>query len=63
MNKKYIVAIIALMFILIIAGVFFGGQSSTNRADNELVVAVAGHGGEPEEGFDPMLGLGDRSEP
>lgn len=63
MNKKYIVALIALIFILIIAGVFFGGQSSTNRADNELVVAVAGHGGEPEEGFDPMLGWGDCSEP
>ena len=39
------------------------GGSSPTRADNELVVAAYSHGGEPEAGFDPMYGWGDRNEP
>jgi peptide/nickel transport system substrate-binding protein len=39
------------------------GGSHTERADDELVVAAYSHGGEPEAGFDPILGWNYYAEP
>ena len=64
MDTKYIIGIIAILLIAIIGGaMFLGGGSSVQRADNELVVAAYSHGGEPETGFDPILGWNYYSEP
>ena len=64
MDTKYIIGIIAILLIAIIGGaMFLGGGSSVERADNELVVAAYSHGGEPETGFDPILGWNYYSEP
>ena len=53
-----------MVIIAIIGGaLLLNGGSSPTRADNELVVAAYSHGGEPEAGFDPMYGWGDRNEP
>ena len=64
MEQKYIIGIIVLILIAIISGTLFmsGGNTST-RADNELVVSAFVHGSEPETGYDPMYGWGDRGEP
>ncbi len=63
MEQKYIIGIIAVIIIAIIGGAILMGGSSTERADNELVVAAYSHGGEPESGFDPILGWNYYSEP
>ena len=64
MDSKYIIGIVAVVIIAIIAGaVLMGGQGSTQRADDELVVAAYSHGGEPESGFDPILGWNYLAEP
>lgn len=63
MEQKYIIGIIAVVLIAIIGGAILMGGSSTERADNELVVAAYSHGGEPESGFDPILGWNYYSEP
>lgn len=63
MEQKYIIGIIAVIIIAIIGGAILMGSSSTERADNELVVAAYSHGGEPESGFDPILGWNYYSEP
>ena len=63
MDTKYIIGIIAVVIIAIIAGAILMGGSHTERADNELVVAAYSHGGEPEAGFDPILGWNYYAEP
>ena len=63
MDKKYIIGIIVVIIIAIIAGAVLLGGSSTHRADDELVVAAYSHGGEPEAGFDPILGWNYLAEP
>ncbi|MBE6498895.1 MAG: ABC transporter substrate-binding protein [Methanobrevibacter sp.] len=63
MDKKYIIGIIAVIIIAIIAGAVLMGGSHTERADDELVVAAYSHGGEPEAGFDPILGWNYYAEP
>ena len=63
MDKKYIIGIIVVIIIAIIAGAVLMGGSSTQRADDELVVAAYSHGGEPEAGFDPILGWNYYAEP
>ena len=56
MDSKYLIGIIAIVIIAIIAGAVLMGGSSNQRADDALVVAAYSHGGEPEAGFDPILG-------
>lgn len=63
MDTKYIIGIVAVVLIAIIAGAVLMGGSSTHRADDELVVAAYSHGGEPESGFDPILGWNYLAEP
>ena len=63
MDQKYIIGIIAVILIAIIGGAVLMGGSSTERADDELVVAAYSHGGEPEAGFDPILGWNYYAEP
>jgi len=63
MDTKYIIGIIAVIIIALIAGAVLMGGSSTQRADDELVVAAYSHGGEPEAGFDPILGWNYYAEP
>ena len=64
MEQKYIIGIIAVIIIAIIGGaIFMTGSGTPARSDNTLVVAAFNHGGEPEAGFDPMYGWGDRGEP
>ena len=64
MDSKYIIGIIAVIIVIILAGaVVLGGQGSAQRADDELVVAAYSHGGEPEAGFDPILGWNYLAEP
>ena len=64
MDQKYIIGIIAVLLIAVIGGaLFMSGSGTPARADNELVVAAFSHGGEPEAGYDPMYGWGDRGEP
>ena len=63
MNQKYLIGIIAVAIIAIIGGAILMGGSSHERADNELVVAAYSHGGEPEAGFDPILGWNYYAEP
>ena len=63
MDKKYIIGIAVIAIIAIIAGAVLLGGSSTQRADDELVVAAYSHGGEPESGFDPILGWNYLAEP
>jgi len=63
MDTKYIIGIVAVVLIAIIAGAILMGGSSTHRADDELVVAAYSHGGEPEAGFDPILGWNYLAEP
>ena len=63
MDTKYIIGIIAVIIIAIIAGAVLMGGSHTERADDELVVAAYSHGGEPEAGFDPILGWNYYAEP
>ncbi len=60
MDKKIIIgAIIVILAILGIAAFSMNGNTaSTERADNELVMAVDIHSGEPEGGFDPLTGWG-----
>lgn len=63
MDKKFIIGgIIALIVIIGIAAFLMNG-TSTERAENELVVAVSTHSGEPEGGFDPLTGWQTRGEP
>ena len=56
MNKKYIIGIIFVIIIIFLGCSVYFAQSHVNRADDELVVAAYSHGGEPESGFDPILG-------
>ena len=63
MDTKYIIGIVAVIIIAIIACAILMGGSSTQRADDELVVAAYSHGGEPESGFDPILGWNYLAEP
>lgn len=63
MERKYLIGIIIVIVIAIIAGAVLMGGTSTERADDELVVAAYSHGGEPEAGFDPMLGWNYLAEP
>ena len=63
MDTKYIIGIIAVIIIAIIAGAVLMGGSHTERADDGLVVAAYSHGGEPEAGFDPILGWNYYAEP
>jgi len=63
MNSKYIIGIAIVIIIAIIGGAILMGGSSPERADNNLVVAAYSHGGEPESGFDPILGWNYLGEP
>ncbi len=63
MKKQYIILIIAIIAIGLIAGAVLLGNSSPDRNADELVTAVGAHGGEPETGFNPILGWAYSSEP
>lgn len=63
MNKKYLIGIIIVIIIVILGCAVYFGQSHVQRADDELVVAAYSHGGEPESGFDPILGWNYYAEP
>lgn len=59
MDKKIIIgAVIVILAILGIAAFTMNGSNSTERAADELVMAVDIHSGEPEGGFDPLTGWG-----
>lgn len=62
-KNKIIIAVVAVVVILIIAGVAIMGSSTVERSPDELVAAVGAHGGEPETGFDPILGWNYVAEP
>lgn len=63
MDKKYmIIGIVAVIAVIAIAA-FAMGSGSSQRADDELVMAVSVHGGEPEAGFDPLAEWGIGTEP
>lgn len=63
MDKKYIGIIALILIVGIVGAAMFLGGTSVERNPDELVVAAAGHGGEPEEGFDPMYGWAYNGEP
>lgn len=63
MKKEYIIIMVVVVVIGIVAAVLFLGGSSVERNSGELVTAVGAHGGEPETGFDPILGWAYSSEP
>ncbi|WP_294967593.1 ABC transporter substrate-binding protein [uncultured Methanosphaera sp.] len=63
MERKYIIGIVVLLVIIIIAAIAITQGNSSNRADDELVVALSVHGGEPEGGFDPITGWATGTEP
>ncbi|OED29929.1 ABC transporter substrate-binding protein [Methanosphaera sp. WGK6] len=63
MENKYIIGIIAVIVLVIIGGVIALGGANTERSADELVVAAYSHGGEPETGFDPILGWNYYAEP
>ncbi len=64
MEKKHLILIVVVIAIVaVIAGALVLGGSHTTRADDELVVAAYSHGGEPETGFDPILGWNYYAEP
>ena len=63
MNNKHIIIVIAVVAIGLIVGVLIFGNSSVQRSPDELVTAVGAHGGEPESGFDPILGWNYAAEP
>lgn len=58
MNMKYIIAAVIIIVVGGVAGaMYFGNTSSiSERSANTLVCAVGTHGGEPEAGFDPIMG-------
>ncbi|MEE1116942.1 ABC transporter substrate-binding protein [Methanosphaera sp.] len=63
MDNKYIIGgVVALIAIIAIAAFAMGG-TSTQRAPDELAMAVSNHGGEPEAGFDPLTGWATGTEP
>ncbi|MDR2623591.1 MAG: ABC transporter substrate-binding protein [Methanobrevibacter sp.] len=62
MNKKILVCIVGIITIIGIVAVILGGNE-VKRSPDELVVAVGTHGGEPETGFDPILGWNYYGEP
>lgn len=63
MDKKYIIGGVVIVAIIVIGIVILFGGSNIHRADDELVVAAYSHGGEPESGFDPILGWNYYAEP
>ncbi len=63
MKKQHIMIIAIIIVIGIVAGGLVLGNSSTERNPDELVTAVGAHGGEPETGFNPILGWASASEP
>lgn len=63
MDRKYLIGAILVIIVIIIGCAVYFGQSHVERADDELVVAAYSHGGEPESGFDPILGWNYYSEP
>jgi len=63
MNKKYTILIACIIVIGIVAGIVLYGSSYVERSPDELVTAVGAHGGEPETGFDPILGWNYLAEP
>lgn len=63
MDKKYLIGGVIIVILLIIGGAVLFGGSHNARADDELVVAAYSHGGEPEAGFDPILGWNYYAEP
>ncbi|AGN16103.1 ABC transporter substrate-binding protein [Methanobrevibacter sp. AbM4] len=63
MERKYVIAIILVIVVIVVAGVVIFGNTSHQRGDGELVVAAYSHGGEPETGFDPILGWNYYAEP
>lgn len=63
MDRKYLIGAILVIIVIIIGCAVYLGQSHVERADDELVVAAYSHGGEPESGFDPILGWNYYSEP
>lgn len=63
MENKYIIIIIAVIIIISAIMVVITNNNSQNRPNDELVVCIAAHGGEPESGFNPMTGWGKRDDP
>lgn len=62
-KNKIVIVVVAVVAILIVAGVAIMGNSSVERSPDELVTAVGAHGGEPEKGFDPIMGWNYVAEP
>ena len=62
MENKYIITIIAVIIIISAIMVVITNNNSQNRPNDELVVCIAAHGGEPESGFNPMTGWGKRDD-
>ena len=63
MENKYIITIITVIIIISAIMVVITNNNSQNRPNDELVVCIAAHGGEPESGFNPMTGWGKRDDP
>ena len=63
MENKYIITIIAVIIIISAIMVVITNNNSQNRPNDELVVCIAAHGGEPESGFNPMTGWGKHDDP
>ncbi|MDL2246311.1 ABC transporter substrate-binding protein [Methanobrevibacter sp. OttesenSCG-928-K11] len=61
MDKKYIGIIAVVAIIGIVAAALFLGNTGVERHPDEIVAAVGTHGGEPETGYDPILGWGSNS--
>jgi len=62
-KQKYIITAIAIVVVIIAAGLVFSSTSTVERDPQNLVIAATGHGGEPETGFDPMYGWAYNGEP
>lgn len=63
MEKKHVIGVAIVIVVIIVCCAVYFGQSHVERSDNELVVAAYSHGGEPESGFDPILGWNYYAEP
>lgn len=63
MDNKYIIAGIVVILAIIGIAAFTMNSGSSERAPDELVMAVSVHGGEPEAGFDPLAEWGIGTEP
>lgn len=63
MKQKNLILIGAVAILAIVAIALIANTSTNERKSDELICATAAHDGEPEFGFDPMLGWGAYHEP